>query len=128
MISKIANLIKCYQYQVFLTACMLLIAFTGYNLGRINANEKRPIKIENGANIYSAIKSSEIADQGQGTTSLRTPTKKLDTRVVASKNSDKYHYTWCSGANRIKEENKVWFASDKEAESRGYTLAGNCTK
>ena len=54
--------------------------------------------------------------------------KKLDTRVVASKNSDKYHYTWCAGSNKIKEENRVWFNSDKEAEDKGYTLAGNCTK
>ena len=28
----------------------------------------------------------------------------------------------------IKEENKIWFSSDKEAEINGYTLAGNCIK
>ncbi len=45
---------------------------------------------------------------------------------VASKKSDKYHLPWCSGASRISEENKVWFASKEEAEVAGYTPAGNC--
>lgn len=47
-------------------------------------------------------------------------------QVVASKNSDKYHYPWCSGANRIKDENKIYFANPAQAEAAGYQLAGNC--
>lgn len=46
--------------------------------------------------------------------------------LVGSKNSTKYHYPWCSGAQRIKDSNKVWFSSEKEARDRGYTPAGNC--
>ena len=45
---------------------------------------------------------------------------------VASKNSNKYHLPWCSGAARITEENKIWFSSKAEAEAAGYTPAGNC--
>ena len=45
---------------------------------------------------------------------------------VASKNSTKYHLPWCSGAQRISEENKIWFASKEEAAAAGYTPAGNC--
>ena len=45
---------------------------------------------------------------------------------VASKNSNKYHLPWCSGAARITEENKIWFSSKEEAEAAGYTPAGNC--
>ena len=47
-------------------------------------------------------------------------------KYVGSKNSDKYHLPWCSGAARIAEENKVWFASKEEAEAAGYTPAANC--
>lgn len=47
-------------------------------------------------------------------------------KFVGSKNSDKYHLPWCSGAARIKEENKVWFADAAEAERFGYTPASNC--
>jgi len=45
---------------------------------------------------------------------------------VASKNSTKYHLPWCSGAKRIKEENKVWFSSEAEAKATGRTPAANC--
>jgi hypothetical protein len=47
-------------------------------------------------------------------------------RYVASKTGTKYHLPWCSGARRIKEENKVWFATKEEAEAAGYTPASNC--
>jgi len=45
---------------------------------------------------------------------------------VASKSGEKYHLPWCSGAQRIKEENKVWFKTKTEAEAAGYTPAANC--
>ncbi len=56
--------------------------------------------------------------------------EKIDFRVVASKKSTsgKYHFLWCAGAKQIKEENKLYFNSEGEAISAGYTLAGNCTK
>ncbi|MEO8637485.1 MAG: hypothetical protein ABI430_01125 [Candidatus Taylorbacteria bacterium] len=46
--------------------------------------------------------------------------------LVGAKSGDKYHFPWCSGAQRIKEENKIWFASVEEARKAGYTPAANC--
>ena len=45
---------------------------------------------------------------------------------VASKTGAKYHLPWCAGAQAIKEENKLYFQTKEEAESAGYTPAGNC--
>ncbi len=45
---------------------------------------------------------------------------------VASKTGTKYHLPWCAGAQRIKDENKVWFATKEDAEAAGYTPAANC--
>lgn len=45
---------------------------------------------------------------------------------VASKNGTKYHLPSCSGAKRIKEENKIWFNSKQEAVQAGYEPAKNC--
>jgi methylphosphotriester-DNA--protein-cysteine methyltransferase len=45
---------------------------------------------------------------------------------VASKSGKAYHLPWCSGAQRIKEANKIYFASKAEAEQAGYTPAANC--
>lgn len=46
--------------------------------------------------------------------------------LVASKNGSKYHFPWCSGALRIREENKLVFGSREEALEAGYTPASNC--
>lgn len=46
--------------------------------------------------------------------------------VVASKTGSKYHFPWCAGARSIKEANKIWFASTKQAREAGYTPASNC--
>src|SRR3989338_7410347 len=130
ILSKFLNLIKSNKHSIFLAFCIGLISFISYNLGQIDALQQTPIKIlERGgskagsnnlkADIYSATQTKTLNNKAE--------TKVLDTRVVASKNSDKYHYTWCAGAKKIKEENKVWFNSAQEAESKGYTLAGNCS-
>lgn len=47
-------------------------------------------------------------------------------RVVASKNGTKYHHPWCAGASQIKEENKIWYESELEAQQAGLTKAKNC--
>ncbi len=47
-------------------------------------------------------------------------------QYVASKNGSKYYPASCKGVSRIKEENKVWFATAAEAEADGYTLASGC--
>ncbi len=45
---------------------------------------------------------------------------------VASKNGTRYYLPSCSGAKRIKEENRVWFQTKSMAEAAGYTPAANC--
>jgi len=47
-------------------------------------------------------------------------------RVVASKNGTKYYLPECTGADRITNENKVWFISASAAQAAGYAPAANC--
>ncbi len=132
MLSKLLNIIKSSQYHIFLASCIGLIAFISYNLGQIEALEKTPIKIsDQGVKTVAGSLKAEIfrATDNKGNSTINNETK-LDTRVVVSKasTSKKYHYTWCPGAKKINESNKLWFSSDKEAEVAGYILAGNCSK
>lgn len=53
--------------------------------------------------------------------------KELSGEVVASRNGTRYYFPWCSGVERIAEENKIIFASKEAAEARGYTPAANCS-
>ncbi len=66
---------------------------------------------------------------GQGSLSVTTSPLVLttnDTVVVASKSGTRYYLGWCAGAERIAEENKVWFAGADLALASGYTPAANC--
>lgn len=45
---------------------------------------------------------------------------------VASKSGTRVYYIWCSGVNRIKPENRRYFATLDEALKEGYKPASNC--
>lgn len=45
---------------------------------------------------------------------------------VASKTGTKYYLPTCSAAKRIKEENRIWFATKADAEQAGYSAASSC--
>jgi hypothetical protein len=137
MIAKLFDLVKQHQYIIFLSICIVLIATISYNLGKINSNPKGSITITESdqALIFKAASSPEgdNPDNLELKPSSNIPKNQAvlpvtgkDPRVVASKNSDKYHHAYCSSAKSIKEENKLWFSSATEAERLGYKLAGNC--
>src|SRR3989344_5025490 len=50
---------------------------------------------------------------------ILTKNKESEKVYVASKNGKLYYGVSCNGANRIKEENKVWFKTTVDAEKSG---------
>ena len=126
MIAKLWKFVKLNQHALFLGGCMILIAFTGFNIGRMAPVKKTPLAIldTQKATLYQAGTPQPLPEQA----SRPTPAIPRDTRIVASKNSDKYHFAYCTSAKRIKEENKIWFQTEAEAQAKGLTLAGNCIK
>lgn len=98
---------------------VILIALCSFGLGVLSEREENffPVKI---LGLQEDIQSEK----------LESPTPPAFSQevglLVGSKNGNKYHLPWCSGASRIKEENKIWFSSQEEAEKMGYTPAGNC--
>ncbi len=117
--------------QAYEVLILLAIAAGAFACGRLSAIEERsaPVAIENiFANTVSSsektIQKTTIGEPEEGRGAPVQPIQKRS--VVASKNSDKYHLPWCSGAGSIKEENKIWFATEADAIAAGYTKAGNC--
>lgn len=109
-ISRVKMFVKRNENNIVLFVGVVLVSVASFGLGRIVAlrQEKTPIQIieqEASPKIGEAIG---------------------DTRVVASKQGARYYYEWCSGAERLKESNKIWFESASAAEAAGYTLAANC--
>lgn len=59
------------------------------------------------------------------TTELSTESS-IEKKYVASKNGKLYYPSSCKASNRIKEENRVWFGTEKDAAQAGYTPSPSC--
>ncbi len=105
---------------------VLLIIFTGlcsYGLGKLSVLEKRT---EPMLQAKTDVKNESPLNTISTSTVKTTQAVKSDREVYASKNGTKYYYSDCSSLARIKEENKVQFASAALAEASGLTLASGC--
>ncbi|MBI4120630.1 MAG: hypothetical protein HY457_00020 [Parcubacteria group bacterium] len=100
----------------FIIALIILVGFGGFGLGRLSLGEgaKEPVLIEN------------LTTQGREGAQKGIDTVGAVGQVVASRNGGKYHFPWCSSAERISQENRVWFESVEQAKRAGYTPASNC--
>jgi len=130
IIEKSKSLLKHLENkEVFTILTIILVAFASFGLGRLSKVEERafPVRVENTA---AALQGSPANEAGVGelsqTKTLSEKAPLQEGAYVASKTGKKYHLPWCSGAQRIKEENKVWFDSKEAAEQAGYTPAANC--
>lgn len=89
---------------------VILVGLASFGLGRLSALEEvRPaVSVRQAA---SAVEASAMQYGGQ---------------VVASRQGSVYHYPWCSGAQSMAPQNKVWFESIEAAQAAGYRAAKNC--
>lgn len=127
MLAKIKEKIKPYKSDIFIVLVIILVALISFGLGRLSKirENKTPVTIENlGANMINSQGNSIQNDQDIKSNQIQINSSQG--MLVGSKNGTKYHFPWCSGAQAMKEENKIWFSSKEEAEKAGYTPAANC--
>jgi len=120
---------RAHQNKVILTIGGVLLAIASFGAGRLTVLEKsEPVVIEDPVEQVSQCPkcavNKETADDAEEEDEDEEEVEQGD--YVASKNGSKYYLTTCSGANRIKEENKVWFDTVDEAKAEGYEPAKNC--
>ncbi len=96
---------------------VLFVGLVSFGLGRLSALSERK------APVTAVLSEAELPTASVGSSASLRQGEKL---FVASKSGTKYHYPWCSGAQRIKNENKLWFSTREEAEKEGYSPASNC--
>jgi hypothetical protein len=72
------------------------------------------------------LASTPAETDGAANSTSISPPASAKNAYVASKNGKVYYLPACSGAMRIKEENKVWFVSKKEAEKAGFQPSTSC--
>ena len=128
MIAEYADKVKPWIAQkrsdLFVAGVIFLVGMGGFGLGRLSIlwQDKAPLGIT-GSDAVSFFGTTTPAGQAP-LPHQKTPSKAG--RFVGSKNGTAYHYPWCAGALKIKEENKIWFQTKEEAEAQGYKPAGNC--
>lgn len=112
--------------------------FSGYFylIDRNNASEKVAVE-EPSEQCSNLIKASpvlpdpvknEISLEQNSLGSSKNTEKRGKRMFVASKNSKIFHKADCSYAQKIKEENKVWFESPEEATNKGFGPHNLCFK
>ena len=92
-----------------------LIGFGGYKISQLQRS-RGPVALE-----YRTLATAVIP--------VATSTSKVVSKAkvyVASKTGSYYYVATCSGAKRISDKNKVWFATKQEAEAKGLKPAKNC--
>lgn len=108
-------------------AIVLVVALGAFGLGRLSAGSGQPTALRV---LYPDAKLAEplanIAAVAAADKEAPSSAKATEGSYVASKNGTKYYLVSCSSANRIKEENKVYFGSAQEAAAAGYEPAANC--
>ena len=82
-------------------------------------------------NIFNSVSPDALPQNQGGSATYAQQPSQLATQpgngpFVGSSKSDKYHYTGCSAAQRIKSENLVTFSSSAEARAAGYTPCEIC--
>ena len=123
-IKEISNKIKTIidaplkNNALFTIFIILIVSICSFGLGRLSK--------DNQENSSISIKNNNLATISKSVEAQPPQILPIGGKYVASKNSNKYHAPWCSGAQRIKEENKIWFNNKEEAEASGYTPASNC--
>ena len=126
--------------ELYLTSIIILVAVISFGLGRLSKirEEKTPITIEkvkentetgeskplSTSNVDSGTNGAGIMLQHNSSTISNFPSSSKI--FVASRNGKKYYYAWCESANVIKEQNRIWFSTQAEAEKAGYQPAANC--
>lgn len=68
---------------------------------------------------------SGISDEtGESSSPVEEPSQNHN--FVGSRESDKYHIPTCRWVSKIEDENLIYFKTEEEAESAGYSPCGTC--
>src|SRR3989344_4916087 len=111
---------KSLQEELVLAATVGVLVFLGFGIGRLTAPPVAGPSAVPGSGMATSplpVPQAALYDAGSA---AQVPTGMPQGQYVASKNGTKYYLPTCSGANRIKDENRIWFATEAEALAEGY--------
>ncbi|HEY9583131.1 MAG TPA: hypothetical protein VJK09_02360 [Candidatus Paceibacterota bacterium] len=109
---------RAWYKTLIISSGLILFGILAFGLGRLSKIEenKPDLVITQTAQAIQALQITQTKSVSGGEARA----------YVASKSGTKYYLPACAGVSRIKEENKIWFATKAEAEARGLSPASNC--
>ncbi len=114
--------------DVFVVLVLIGTALFSFGLGRVSVLAPRPpvvITMATSSDVYL----SPAADiSGEGSVNQTASAAGAGAAITGTRTTRSYYFSWCSGVNRIKEKNRVYFNSKEEAENAGYHPASSCVK
>jgi hypothetical protein len=113
MVASIKEFLMRYRDELFLAIVIILVAALSFGVGRLSV-------LYGTEPQFSILSPEDMAEREGGL-------EDYGGQFVGSKSGSAYHFPWCPGALSMKDENKIYFSSREEAESKGYLPAGNCT-
>lgn len=134
MFDRIKAWVGEYKSDIAVGLLVFFISMASFGLGRLSVlmDNHPPVQINNPVDSPKNAPTTVVPAGDSRASSGVSPDSRLSGATsasgsyVASKNGSAYHLTTCPGAKQIKESNKVYFSTKKEAESAGYRPAGNC--
>ena len=118
-----------------LVGAVVLLGLVSFGLGRLSVTSVAAngpmalcstIPTEGNTLAASAVEAVSTVGSNLPETPVDKTAPSGEGKYTASKSGSVYHLPWCSGAKRIKEENRVWFDTREAAEAAGYRPATNC--
>ncbi|MFO7807464.1 MAG: hypothetical protein R6V40_03525 [Candidatus Moraniibacteriota bacterium] len=136
---KTINFWKNNEERILFTLAIILIAVVCFQAGVTKEKTRKTEQIKVSLNNIEAsnpkqekaMALGEAAQRKGVSENIENANKKQENKecqLVGSKNSDKYHSSTCTWAEKIKPGNRVCFSSEEEAKNQGYQPAGCCFK
>ncbi len=112
--------------DVFMSLLVIVVAVSSFFLGvrSISPQEQKPVFTF--SDIDEQTKKALSENENNGNLNLHEQASGKGTAIFGSKNGRKYYFSWCSGASRVKLENRVYYASEQEAQQSGRSIAAGC--
>lgn len=111
---------------IFTSIVVILVAVASFGLGRWSVapaeSNERPVLVSEPVALPAMVAEATT----EGVASVESAPVAAGA-LVASVNGTKYHALDCPGAKQISEQNKLYFQTEQEARSAGYTPAANCS-
>ena len=112
--------------DILVVTIIILVGLSSFELGRLSKNNNNEgIKIE-----YNGQEANVIDTIDQNSINIAPNTEKIlksnSGAFFASNRGSKYYSISCGAGKTIKEENRIYFNTNEEAEKAGYGLSSSC--